>query len=47
VEVGLSLEGIKAAIEEGAEEVRQWQMAEENYIKGNSALLTNVITVIQ
>jgi hypothetical protein len=39
VKDGLSLEGTKAAIEQGAEEVRQWQKAEENYIMWNFALL--------
>jgi len=39
VKVGLSLEGIKAVIEQGAEEVRHWQKAEENYVMRNFALL--------
>ena len=37
--VGLSLEGTAGAIEHGAEEVRQWQKAGENYIMRNCALL--------
>jgi hypothetical protein len=39
VKIGLSLEGTKGTIEQGAEEVRQWQKAGENYIMGNFALL--------
>lgn len=39
MKAGLSLEGTKDAIEQGAEEVRQWQKAEENYIMRNFALL--------
>jgi hypothetical protein len=37
VKVGVLLEGAK---KQGAEEVRQWQKAEESYILGNFALLT-------